>query len=168
LGTPDFANTAKVAGTAVIVALDWLGAQRWADKDKIILEGNSVGGLTTVAVGARNPAGVIGYVNFAGGSGGLPSGSPRRSCRPEKLTELYEEFGKTTKIPSLWLYAENDLYWGPEAPREWHKVFSAGGSKTKFVMTPPVPGTEDGHRLLAVGGRVWSPHVNQFVNELGF
>jgi dienelactone hydrolase len=168
LGTPDFANTAKVAGTTVTVALDWLRTQRWADKDKIILEGNSVGGLTTVAVGAQNLAGVIGYINFAGGSGGFPTGSPRRSCRPEKLTEIYEEFGKTNKIPSLWLYAENDLYWGAEAPREWHKAFSAGGSKTKFVMTPPVPGTEDGHRLLAVGGRLWSPHVNEFVKELGF
>jgi len=168
IGTPDFANTAKVAGTAVTAALEWIRAQRWPAKDKIILEGNSVGGLTTVAVSAQNPAGVIGYISFAGGSGGFPSGSPTRSCRPERLTALYEELGKTTKIHSLWLYAENDLYWGAEAPREWHKAFSAGGSKTKFVMTPPVPGTEDGHRFLAVGGRLWSPHVNQFVSELEF
>jgi len=167
-GTPDFAKTAKVAGAPVTVDLDWVRAQRWADKDRVVLEAISVGGLTTVAVGAQNPPGVVGYINFSGGGGGFPTGSPGRSCRPEKLTELYEEFGKTTKIPSLWLYAENDLYWGAEAPREWHKAFSAGGSKTKFVMTPPVPGTEDGHRLLTVGGRLWSPHVNEFIKELGF
>jgi hypothetical protein len=44
----------------------------------------------------------------------------------------------------------------------------AGGSKTKFIMTPPVPGTEDGHRLIRVGGKLWSPHVNAFIKELGF
>ena len=168
MGVPNFANTAKIAGATVTVLLDWLRAQPWADKEKLLLVGQSVGGLTTVAASSQNPAGVIGFINFSGGSGGLPDGSPRNSCRPDILRELYGEFGKTTRIPSIWLYAENDLYWGPDAPKEWHRAFAAGGSKTKFVMTPPVPGTDDGHRLLAVGGSLWSPHVNDFVKELGF
>ena len=66
------------------------------------------------------------------------------------------------------MYAENDLYWGPEAPKAWHNAFSAGATHTRFVMTPAVPGTDDGHRLLAVGGKLWSPHVNAFIKELGF
>lgn len=167
-GVPDFANTAKVAGASVTTLLDWLRAQPWADKDKVLLVGVSVGGLTTVAVGSQNPAGAMGLINFVGGAGGNPDSSPRNSCRPDKLRDLFGEFGKTAKLPSLWLYAENDLYWGPDMPKEWHKAFSAGGSKTKFVMTPPVPEVEDGHHLLAVGGRSWSPHVNQFITDLGF
>ena len=167
-GNPDFANTAKIVGAAIRANLDWLRSQPWARNDKIMLVGHSVGGLATVGVGAQNPAGVVGYINFSGGAGGSPDGSPGRSCMPEKLTTLYGEFGKTTKIPSLWLYAENDLYWGADAPKEWHKAFSASGSKTRFVMTPPVPGVADGHRLPAAGGRLWSPHVNSFVKELGF
>ena len=167
-GVPDFANTAKVAGTSVTTLLDWLRAQPWADKDKVLLVGVSVGGLATVAVGSQSPAGVMGLINFVGGAGGNPDSSPRNSCRPDKLRDLFGEFGKTTKPPSLWLYAENDLYWGPDMPKEWHKAFSAGGSNTKFVMTPPVLEVEDGHRLLAVGGRLWSPHVNQFITDLGF
>jgi dienelactone hydrolase len=166
MGVPDFASTAKVAAQTVFVLMEWLRAQPWNDHGRMLLEGQSVGGLTTVAAASRNPDGVIGFINFSGGAGGRPDGSPRNSCRPELLRDLYGEFGKTTKVPSLWLYAENDLYWGPEAPREWHKAFAAGGSQTKFVMTPAVPGTEDGHRLLAVGGRLWSPHVNEFVKGL--
>jgi hypothetical protein len=54
------------------------------------------------------------------------------------------------------------------APKEWHRAFSAGGSKTLFVMTPPVPGATVGHRLLVVGDQLWSPHVNAFVRELGY
>jgi dienelactone hydrolase len=167
-GTPDFVHVAKTAGQAVLATLDWVRAQPWARTDKVLLVGQSVGGLATVAVGAMNPPGVLGAINFSGGAGGSPDTSPGHSCRPEKLTEAFHEFGKTIKIPSLWLYAENDLYWGADAPKEWHKAFSAAGSKTRFVMTEPVPGTPDGHRLLAAGGRLWSPHVNEFVKELGF
>jgi dienelactone hydrolase len=167
-GTPDFVRLAKTAGEAVLATLDWVRVQPWAKTDKLLLVGQSVGGLATIGVGAVNPPGVIGAINFSGGAGGSPDISPGRSCRPEKLAEAFQEFGKTIKIPSLWLYAENDLYWGPEEPKEWHKAFSAGGSKIRFVMTEPVPGAADGHRLLAVGGRLWSPHVNEFIRELGF
>lgn len=164
-GNPDFTYVANVAGEAVFATLDWVRAQPWANKDKILLVGQSVGGLTTIGVGAKNPPGVVGLINFAGGSGGSPKDSPGRGCKPENLVKTFQEFGRTTRVPSLWLYAENDLYWGPEAPKEWHRAFEAGGSKSTFVMTPPVPET-DGHRLLLVGGRLWSPYVNSFLKEL--
>jgi len=167
IGEPDFFYLANVAGEAVLATLDWVRAQPWANQEKILLVGVSVGGLTSAAIAAKGPPGVVGYINFSGGAGGSPRESPGKSCKPENLTKVFEKFGKTTGVPSLWLYAENDLYWGPDVPKEWHKAFSAGGSRTKFVMTPPVPGTDDGHRLLAVGGKLWSPHVNSFVKELG-
>ena len=47
-----------------------------------LIEGQSVGGMTTVALAALNPPGVLGAVNFAGGSGGNPTASPGRSCKP--------------------------------------------------------------------------------------
>ena len=165
---PDYAYLAGVAGDAVFATLEWLHGQPWANKEKLVLVGASVGGLATAGVASKSPPGVVGYINFSGGGGGSPTQSPGRSCRPELLAKVFEQFGKSTRVPSLWLYAENDLFWGPEAPKEWHKLFSAGGSKTVFVMTPPVPNTNDGHRLLAVGGRLWSPYVNAFVKDLGF
>jgi dienelactone hydrolase len=168
IGEPDFFYLAKVAGEAVLATLDWVRAQTWANQEKILLVGVSVGGLTSAAIAAKGPPGLVGYINFSGGAGGSPRESPGKSCKPENLSKVFGEFGKTTRVPSLWLYAENDLYWGPDAPKEWHRAFSAGGSKTTFVMTSPVPGTDDGHRLLAVGGKLWSPHVNSFVKELGF
>lgn len=167
-GNPDYAKLAEFAGATVLATLDWLRPQPWVNMEKLLLVGQSVGGLASVAVGARNLPGVVGVINFSGGAGGSPDKSPGRSCRPELLTQLFLEFGKATKVPSLWLYAENDLFWGAEAPKEWHGAFGSGGSKTLFVMTPPVPDVADGHRLLAAGGKLWSPHVNVFVKELGF
>lgn len=168
IGEPDFFYLANVAGEAVLATLDWVRAQTWANQEKILLVGVSVGGMTSAAIAAKGPPGLVGYINFSGGAGGSPRESPGKSCKTENLSKVFAEFGKTTRVPSLWLYAENDLYWGPEAPKEWHRAFSAGGSNTRFVMTPPVPGTDDGHRLLAVGSKLWSPHVNPFVKELGF
>jgi dienelactone hydrolase len=164
---PDYVRPAEAAAAAVLASIDWVHTQRWARRDAIVLEGTSVGGMTTVAVAARNPQGVIGYINFAGGAGGNPELAPGKSCGPQFLSELYGQFGKTTRVPGIWLYASNDQFWGPRAPRQWHDSFAAGGSHSEFIQTGPVPDA-DGHQLMQRGGRMWSVHVNRFVGELGF
>ena len=128
--------------------------------------GQSVGGMATVAAGARNLSGVIAYINFSGGTGGNPELTPSHSCFPEALTALYGQFGRTTKLPNLWLYAQNDLFWGETAPKIWHAAFAKAGGKGEFVETDPLP-SEDGHQLLAKGGRLWSQHVDPFIASLG-
>ena len=165
-GNPDFMTVARNARDVVVATHAWAVQQPWVRKDRILLEGQSVGGLTTVAASALNLPGVVGNVNFAGGAGGYPEGSPGHSCRPEKLGKTYTEFGSQTKVPSLWLYAENDQYWGAEAPRQWHAAYSAGGSDTQFIMTGPVEG-HDGHLLLAYGGKMWSAPLDAFVRKVG-
>jgi dienelactone hydrolase len=116
IGEPDFFYLANVAGEAVFATLDWVRAQPWANQEKILLVGVSVGGLTSAAIAAKGPPGVVGYINFSGGAGGSPRESPGKSCKPENLTKVFEEFGKTTRVPSLWLYAENDLPWAHRDP----------------------------------------------------
>jgi dienelactone hydrolase len=131
-----------------------------------------VGGLTTVAACGQNWSGVIGCVNFAGGSGGKPDTHAGASCQPERLGAVLAQAGKTTQVPSLWLYSENDLYWGAEPPKQWHKAHveaaTAAGQKTtaEFFAAPPVD--PDGHRLLAIGGRHWSPPLNAWLKKNGF
>ena len=165
-GQPDPSRTAKAAVRSTTAALDWIRVQPWAIANKILLEGQSVGGLTTVALCATNPPGVVGCINFAGGTGGSPELTPARMCSPEATTALMAEFGRSTKLPSVWLYAENDLYWGAEPPRQWHAAFAQGGSPTEFVQTVAVP--PDGHRLLALGGRLWSEPLNAWLKKNGF
>ena len=52
-------------------------------------------------------------------------------------------------------------------PQIWHDAFAKAGGKGRFVKTGPVP-NEDGHKLLAKGGRLWSAHVTPFMESLGF
>lgn len=165
---PDFIAPTTHAVEATIAALDWVRAQEWANGQRILLVGNSAGGLTTVATAAANPPGVVGYINFAGGVGGDPARAPGRSCGVDDMASLMRDFGKSTRIPGLWLYAENDLYWGVQAPRAWHAAFVDGGAtSSQFVQTAAVPNV-DGHQLLARGGKLWSVHTDKFVKDLGF
>ena len=165
-GNPTYAQVAENAADAIEGELIWLQHQAWANPRKIILVGQSVGGMATVAAGARNLSGVIAYINFSGGTGGNPELTPSHSCFPEALTALYGQFGRTTKLPNLWLYAQNDLFWGETAPKIWHAAFAKAGGKGEFVETDPLP-SEDGHQLLAKGGRLWSQHVDPFIASLG-
>lgn len=166
-GPPDFGRAADAATTAVAAALAWVRAQPWADAGRIVLVGSSMGGLASAATAAGNPQGVVAYINFAGGTGGDGGRAPSHSCGSEEMAALMSSYGRTTHVPSLWLYAENDLYWGPEWPRAWHRAFAAGGSPTTFVMTEPLPNA-DGHQLLARGSRLWIGQVDRFLAQIGF
>lgn len=165
-GTPNPEQVAKIAGDAVQATIDWVRGEAWANGSKIVLSGNSVGGLTTVSLGATEQKGVVAFINFAGGIAGNPALSPGKSCAPELVREAYKKYGMSARMPNLWIYAENDLFWGTETPKEWHAAFAAGGSKTRLVTTPPLPG-QDGHELIFIGQSLWSPYVDDFLTQNG-
>ena len=165
--SPDFRKTAIAGERTVEATLAWLRSQRWADVHHVLLVGQSVGGLVTVAAGAQRLDGVVGYVNFAGGTGGNPTVSPGHSCEPEQLTAIYRALGRATTLANLWVYAENDEFWGPDAPLAWHAAFAAGGSRTTFVHAPPVA-TGSAHGLSAHASRLWAPYVETFLATIDF
>jgi dienelactone hydrolase len=166
-GHPRFGRAAAAARAALVSAVEWVRMQPWADPRRILLVGTSMGGLASVATAAADVDGVVGYVNFAGGTGGNDEASPEHSCGSQDMEALMARYGATTRVPGLWLYARNDAFWGPERPRLWHQAFAAGGSAARFVQTPPVPHA-DGHQLLGRGSRLWMPEVDRFLAGLGF
>jgi len=158
-------QSATVKGSEVVLsALKWAQGQPWAKRDRVLLVGFSAGWLGTLAVAANNPEGVVAAINFSGGMGGNPRLSPRQSCRPELLTDIYRQYGTTTRIPTLWLYAENDLFWGADVPKNWFAAFKMGGSDATFFQTAPVGA--NGHFLIDEGGPPWEPTVAAFLQKL--
>lgn len=166
-GRPDFDRSAAAATGAVAAALTWLRQQPWADATRTVLVGASMGGLASIATAATRPAGVVAYINFSGGTGGDGKRAPEHSCGSAEMEALMSVYGDANRVPNLWLYAQNDRYWGADWPRAWHRAYATGGSPTRFVMTEPVP-DGDGHQLLARGGRLWTAHVDRFLEDLGF
>jgi dienelactone hydrolase len=166
-GDPEFARSAATAAASIQSTLAWVRQQSWADAKRIVLAGASMGGLASIASAATNPDGVIAYINFSGGTGGSGERRPEHSCGSETMEGLMSTYGRSTHVPSLWLYAQNDSYWGASWPRAWHSAYARPGNPTHFVMTAAVPGA-DGHLLLVRGSRLWTEHVDRFLAELQF
>src|SRR5580765_555790 len=78
------------------------------DGTRIVSVGQSFGGATSIALAARNPAGLVAAINFAGGGGGDPRTRPGEPCEPFRLAQMFGSYGKSARIPTLWIYAEND------------------------------------------------------------
>jgi dienelactone hydrolase len=165
-GSPTYDHAAAAAASAVLVALEWVRAQPWADRDRIVLAGASLGGLASIATAAKKPPGVVAYINFSGGTGGDGTRAPEHSCGSDAMESLMRKLGRANRVPGLWLYAKNDRFWGSQWPVAWYSAFSESAHVTQFVMTDPVPNS-DGHHLLARGGRLWTAPVDSFLAEHG-
>lgn len=169
--SPQPERAAQAAASAQRQALDWVRQQPWARADRIVLEGQSAGGLASVALCASNPPGVVGCINFSGGAGGDPVHAPGRMCAPEKITALMAHYGQTTRPPSIWLYAPNDTYWGSAAPQQWHSAFNqaaqaqgpAAATPSQLVTTPPIG--SDGHSLQRAGSQHWGPPLQAWLRQ---
>lgn len=158
---------AAVMNVQTLAAIDFATRQPWVDARKLIVMGQSMGGFASVAVmGARHPA-VIAGINFAGGSGGEPVTRRANPCSPHRLGDSLASAGKANAghTPMLWLYAENDAFWGPDIPRRWHGAYTRAGGQAEFVAFGPVG--SDGHTLLSRGLALWRPVLDRFVGTLG-
>ena len=74
-----------------------------------------------------------------------------------------EEFGRTSRVPMLWIYIENDTFFGPALSKRMHEAFTTAGGKADYHLLPPF-GTE-GHFLIGSADAIpiWSPLVAKFL-----
>ena len=150
----------------VMATLAFAKTLPYVDTSRWLVMGQSAGGLTAVATVSRHPPGLVGAINFAGGSGGDPDGRPRNPCSPQQIESLWKDQARSATAPMLWLYWENDLYWGPDVPRRWHEAWTAGGGKAEF-HTLAAAG-QNGHGALNFDMDHWVPHAEAFLAKLGF
>jgi dienelactone hydrolase len=149
----------------VAATLDYLIAQTPIDKTRILVVGQSHGGLTTMALGAAAYPGVVGLVNFAGGL--------RQDTCPgwgSVLARTFGNYGKRTKIPSLWFYGDNDSYWPKPTWQamyaNYSEAVSVNGSSARMVAFGTF--VTDAHSMFGhqQGQRIWEPEVAKFLEEL--
>jgi dienelactone hydrolase len=154
---------AAVAVADLHAAIDAMARRADVTTSSMIAAGHSAGGLATIALTAQAPPGLVAAINFAGGRG---SRDEDDVCNPDGLVQAFTAFGKTSRLPTLWVYATNDSYFGPELARRLHDGFRAGGGKATFIAAPAYG--DDGHYLYSVAGRPqWTPYVDAFLRERG-
>jgi dienelactone hydrolase len=152
----------EYAGTAsaddIEAGIRYMRAQAFIDGRRVVLVGQSAGGWGVLATAARNPEGVIAVLNFAGGRGSLKNDEV---CDAETLIKTAALWGKTARVPVLWVYAENDKFFGPNVARAMFDSYVGAGGVGEFVAMPPF--SHDGHRLFGYGWKIWGPPVDAYL-----
>lgn len=169
--SPRFEPAVAAAATQILAVARHLQAQPDIDPARVVLLGQSVGGISTVAATAMGLPGQVAAINFAGGHGGDPEKRPGDPCGGEQLRRLYREYGELTvkqapQLPSLWIYTENDKYFGPRVSQRWVAAFAESGAALEARLLPAFG--EDGHQLFGAGNDLWQPLVDEFLTRLGF
>ena len=86
-------------------AVHWASSKGWAHASRIVVMGQSHGGLTTLAYGVDPDPGVKLLVNFAGGLK-----QPNCTGWEGVLVRAFADYGEKTKLPSIWFYGDNDSF----------------------------------------------------------
>ena len=160
---PDYVQSGERSADDIRQAIRYMASRPYADPKRIISVGQSAGGFATVALTADPPPGLVAAISFAGGRGSL---AENEVCTPPALIGAFGRFGKTSRLPTLWVYTENDRYFAPPLAKAFVTAFTQAGGKARFVAAPAFG--EDGHNLFSGAGiPQWTPYVDQFLTEQG-
>lgn len=158
--SPDYLASGRSAAKDLRAAIEYLSRRPDIDATRVMSVGQSAGGFSTVALTADPPAGLVAAISFAGGRGSPKDGEV---CAEDRLVDAFAAFGKTSRIPMLWVYADNDLFFGPELVQRLHQGFSGAGGDAELVKRPAFG--KDGHALFALGIPLWTPYVDAFLKR---
>jgi hypothetical protein len=90
---------------------------------------------------------------------------PGEACGPERLVGTVLAFGRTARLPSLWLYSENDQLYSPNLARQMLAAYTGGGAPARLHVLPPFGA--DGHDLvIRAPADTWLAVVEPFLAEL--
>ncbi len=125
---------------------------------RAIAIGVSAGGAAVMALAARNPKNLRGVINV---SGGLQT----PDCPKEDvLVNAFKDYGASSRVPSIWVYAKNDSLFGPALVERMQSAYLDGGGDVKLVMFDKHG--DDGHQIFAeAGGRSkWLMEMDAFLS----
>jgi dienelactone hydrolase len=174
-GGPDLENTGDCAfkrytdGVAPALSetralLAYAAKLPYVDAAHGIVVGESFGGLVAVAAASTDIPGLIATVSFAGGDGGDLRRHVDNPCRPDLLGEAFEGYGRTNRLPTLWMYSANDRVWGPVYPQRWFAAFTKAGGRGQFVALPA--DKNNGHFIFNRNPPAWRPAFEGFLAGL--
>jgi pimeloyl-ACP methyl ester carboxylesterase len=145
--------------------IDYMSTQPFIKRDEIVVVGQSGGGWGAIALASQNPGSVRAIIGFAAGRGGHFNGKPNSNCAPDNLVQAVAEFGRTARVPMLWIYSRNDSYFGPDLSKRMADAFRAGGGNLEYHLLPDFG--QDGHFLIDSADAVplWAPVVSDFLER---
>ncbi|WP_042696217.1 CocE/NonD family hydrolase [Azospirillum sp. B506] len=159
---PDYLRSARQSAEDLRQAIRYVSGQPFADASRILAVGVSAGGLASIALSADPPPGLKAVISFAGGRGSV---ADNQVCQEDRLIGAFGTMGRTSRVPSLWIYAENDLFFGPDLARRLWQAFTQAGGRAEFIAAPP--DGKDGHFFFSAAIAQWTPMVDGFLAKNG-
>jgi dienelactone hydrolase len=144
-------------------ALRTLTQISWVDRDRVIVAGQSYGGLATMAFGTRQFPGVRGLLNFAGGLRIDGDFCDWKSA----LVNAFTSYGGRTSLPSLWFYGENDSYFDHPLAQRLQTAYQSAGGPSQLIAYGRFK--SDAHGLVSSrdGATIWWPDTERFLKRIG-
>jgi dienelactone hydrolase len=138
----------------VEAAMDAIVAMPFVDRSRVVIGGQSRGGILSVAYAGAHPEHVKGVINFVGGwmGGGCPYPINRTL------------FARGGRYPgdTLWLYGDGDRFYALSHSRENFAAFQAAGGRGLFHAFPEDAG---GHGVWQFP-KHWAPLVETYLKQL--
>jgi dienelactone hydrolase len=158
---PDYYDSGKESAKDLRESIAYLSKLPEVDPSRIISIGISAGGFANVALSAEPPPGLVAAISFAGGRG---SRRPDEVCNADELVRTFHEFGEKSRVPMLWVFSENDHFFGPQIAQAFYQAFTQAGGKATFIHAAPF--RKDGHALFSLGGiSIWTVMVDDFLKR---
>jgi dienelactone hydrolase len=160
---PNYGNAGAMTAVQIAEAIAALRQQSYVDATRIVAVGQSAGGFGSLALASAPPEGLAAILNFAGGRG---SRRPDEVCTEGRLVEAIATFGRTARVPALFVYSENDHYFRPELARRMFDAWTGAGAPGTFIGAPPFG--RDGHSLFGAAGLpIWRDSAARFLAANG-
>lgn len=160
----DLAKTGLSQAGDIRLILDYFTKLDWVDENRMIVAGQSYGGLATMAFGSQDYPGVRGTINF---SGGLKWSS---GCDWEReLVIASFRYGATAKINSIWFYGTTDTFFGPKLALSMRDAYVANGAPLTFINNLSCEYTNDSHYMIgwSDGVSCYWPDTEKFLINIG-
>lgn len=160
---PDHYQSGLIAAQDVGAAVDYMAGQPFVDPSRIVVVGISTGGWASLALAAQRPDLARAVVNFAGGRGGHAWGHDNAICDAPALVRAAGDYARTARTPTLWLYAENDSYFGPPLAAKMAAAWKDGGGTVEYDPLPAYG--SDGHDIAddRAGWNLWGATLDRFL-----
>ncbi|MGH7114733.1 MAG: alpha/beta hydrolase family protein [Stellaceae bacterium] len=158
---PDYADAGRASAKDIEAVVTYMDHQTYVDANRIVLIGHSAGGWGSLALASEGPPGLVAAVLFAPGRGSV---WPGEVCGRNALVTAAGLFGKTTHVPTLWIYSENDHYFSPKLARSIYDAFHATThGPADFIEEPSC--SDEGHMLVRRCPDVWHASVAAFLQK---
>lgn len=157
----DMTTNGQIQANDLHDVLAYAVRQPWVDADRILVGGQSYGGLTAMAFATHGFPGVKGVLNFAGGL--RTQGCPWQAS----LVRAFGSYGSQSRIPSLWFYGENDSYFNHALADQMHQAYTGAGGKATLVKFGAFKQDAHGMSGSRDGVRIWWPETEKFLRHIG-